>query len=65
MAEPRLAALPLTLVYEELLETSLSSHFLITKEKYWSTNTELNDKSSVAIHVFLIFNNVITSCRAY
>ncbi len=28
MTEPRLAALPLTLVYEELLETSLSSHFL-------------------------------------
>ncbi len=37
--------------------------FLI-EEKYWSTNAKLNNKSSVTVHVFLIFSNVITSCRA-
>ena len=37
--------------------------FLI-EEKYCSTNAKLNNKSSVTVHVFLIFSNVITSCRA-
>ncbi len=36
----------------------------LTEEKCWSTNTELNDKRSVAVHIFLIFSDVITSCRA-
>ena len=31
--------------------------FLIEK-KYWSINTELNDKSFITVYVFLIFNDV-------
>ncbi len=34
----------------------------LTEEKYWSTKTELNDKSSVAVYVFLIFSDVIVLC---
>ncbi len=37
--------------------------FLTEKEKCWSTNTEQNDRSFITVHVFLIFSNVITSCR--
>ncbi len=39
--------------------------FLTVKEKCWSTNVKQNDKSSVAVHAFVIFSNVIASCRAY
>ncbi len=35
----------------------------LTEEKCWSTKTELNDRSSVAVHVFLIFSDVIVLCR--
>ncbi len=38
------------------------SSFLIKKEKCWSTNAKQNDKSFVAVHVFLIFSDVIASC---
>ncbi len=34
----------------------------LTEEKCWSIKTELNDKKSVTIHIFLIFKNVIASC---
>ncbi len=35
----------------------------LTEEKCWSTKTELNDRSSVAVYDFLIFSDVIVSCR--
>ncbi len=37
----------------------------LTEKKCWSTKTELNNKRPVAVHVFLIFNDVIASCRVY
>ncbi len=40
------------------------SSFLTGEEKCWSTNVKQNDKSSVAVHAFLIFSDVITSCWA-
>ncbi len=36
----------------------------LTEEKYWSTKTKLNDKRFIAVHIFLIFSNVIISSRA-
>ncbi len=36
----------------------------LTEEKCWSIKTELNDKRFVTVRVFLIFSNVIISCRA-
>ncbi len=36
----------------------------LTEEKCWSTKTELNNRRLVAVHAFLIFSNVIASCRA-
>ncbi len=35
----------------------------LTGGKCWSTKAELNDRSSVAVHAFLIFSDVIASCR--
>ncbi len=37
--------------------------FSFLEEKCWSTNSELNEKSLVAVHDFLIFSDVIASCR--
>ncbi len=34
----------------------------LTEKKCWSIKIKLNNKRSVAIYVFLIFSNVITSC---
>ncbi len=35
----------------------------LIEEKCWSIKAERNDKSFIAAHVFLIFSNVIISCR--
>ena len=38
--------------------------FLTEEEKCWSTDVKQNDKSFIIVHVFVIFSDVITSCRA-
>ncbi len=38
--------------------------FSFLEGKCWSTNAELNERSFVAVHDFLIFSDVIALCRA-
>ncbi len=35
----------------------------LTEEKCWSTKIEQNNRSSVAVYVFLIFSDVIVLCQ--
>ena len=51
-------------VVERIIMLYCCDYFsILTEEKCWNTSAERNDKSSVTVHVFVIFNDVITSCR--